>query len=168
MPFRPLLPARSATAAALLVLAAPPAHADATSACDADTLDTVAVAAARHASDLQDVAVSLPVQDKRELDRRSFYACGDEFRGVPGVFFRRGQGGHKDIQTISSPGLVVGNLFDREYDYFYGNATDATLAVPRRAAAAVGGPALRLLRRHRHAAARNARPGQTLRRHRRA
>lgn len=69
-------------------------------------LDRVVVSATRHATDLREVPASVTVQDKRELDRKGFYAGGDEFRGVPGVFFRRGQGDNEDILTINFRGII--------------------------------------------------------------
>ena len=98
---------RLSAGALAIALATTPAHAaDATDTRDPDTLDTVVVTATRHASDPQDVAASVSVRDKRELDRKGFYAGGDEFRGVPGVFFRRGQGDNEDILTINFRGIV--------------------------------------------------------------
>ena len=73
---------------------------------DPETLDAVVVTATRRAADQQDVAASVSVQDKAALDRRGFYAGGDEFRGVPGVFFRRGQGDNEDILTINFRGII--------------------------------------------------------------
>lgn len=73
---------------------------------DADSLDTVVVTATRNAADPMEVPASVTVQDKQELDRRGFYAGGDEFRGVPGVFFRRGQGDNEDILTINFRGII--------------------------------------------------------------
>ncbi|MGO1893847.1 MAG: TonB-dependent receptor [Luteimonas sp.] len=93
------------TTALLAVLIGCPALAEEPDRDPAD-LDTVVVTATRHASDPQDVPASVTVQDKRELDRTGFYAGGDEFRGVPGVFFRRGQGDNEDILTINFRGIV--------------------------------------------------------------
>ncbi|MDO4709352.1 MAG: hypothetical protein Q4B94_05970 [Pseudomonadota bacterium] len=50
-----------------------------------EQLDRVVVTATRHASGGQDIAASVSVQDKQALERKGFYAGGDEFRGVPGV-----------------------------------------------------------------------------------
>ena len=73
---------------------------------DPDTLDTVVVTATRRPAEQQDIAASVSVQDKAALDRKGFYAGGDEFRGVPGVFFRRGQGDNEDILTINFRGII--------------------------------------------------------------
>ncbi|PJK13836.1 hypothetical protein CO613_08865 [Lysobacteraceae bacterium NML07-0707] len=71
-----------------------------------EQLDRVVVTATRNAGNAQQIAASVSVQDKQALDRKGFYAGGDEFRGVPGVFFRRGQGDNEDILSINFRGII--------------------------------------------------------------
>ena len=71
-----------------------------------EQLDRVVVTATRNAGNAQQIAASVSVQDKQTLDRKGFYAGGDEFRGVPGVFFRRGQGDNEDILSINFRGII--------------------------------------------------------------
>lgn len=111
MPFRPTRSASPAlasllTSAVLCVLFGPSVHAEDSTPPETDTLDKVVVTATRQARDQQEVAASVSVQDKQALDRKGFYAGGDEFRGVPGVFLRRGQGDNEDILTINFRGII--------------------------------------------------------------
>ena len=56
-----------------------------------DELNTIVVTATRTEQTLIDVPASIAVQDVGELRRNGFTFGTDEFRGVTGVFFRRGR-----------------------------------------------------------------------------
>ena len=71
-------------------------------------LDEIVVTATRRAKPLLEVPASVTVQDLSELRAKGFNYGTDEFRGVPGVFFRRGEGDGEEFPFISIRG-VTGN-----------------------------------------------------------
>lgn len=70
--------------------------------------DVVVVTGTRTERALMDAPVALTVQDFDELNARGFTYGTDEFRGVPGVYFRRGEGDGDEFPFISIRG-VTGN-----------------------------------------------------------
>ena len=66
------------------------------------------VTATRRAKPLLEVAASVTVQNTAALQAKGFIHGTDEFRGVPGVFFRRGEGDGEEFPFISIRG-VTGN-----------------------------------------------------------
>lgn len=73
-----------------------------------DALEEIVVTATRVATPLLEVAASITVQDMEALRAEGFTYGTDEFRGVPGVFFRRGEGDGEEFPFISIRG-VTGN-----------------------------------------------------------
>ena len=69
-----------------------------------DELDTIVVTATRTEQTLIDVPASIAVQDVGELRRNGFTFGTDEFRGVTGVFFRRGESGADEFPWVSFRG----------------------------------------------------------------
>lgn len=69
-----------------------------------DPLDTIVVTATRTEQTLLEVPVSIAVQDVGELRRNGFTVGTDEFRGVTGVFFRRGEGDADEFPFVSFRG----------------------------------------------------------------
>ena len=86
----------------------PDAAAQTASGVDDDPLDEIVVTATRRGKPLLEVAASVTVQDVAELRAKGFNYGTDEFRGVPGVFFRRGEGDGEEFPFISIRG-VTGN-----------------------------------------------------------
>ncbi len=84
--------------------------AQAQSSVDDDTavLDEIVVTANRRETPLLEVAASLTVQNVANLRAKGFIHGTDEFRGVPGVFFRRGEGDGEEFPFITIRG-VTGN-----------------------------------------------------------
>lgn len=70
--------------------------------------DVIVVTGTRTERELLDTPVAITVQDFEELNARGFTYGTDEFRGVPGVFFRRGEGDGEEFPFISIRG-VTGN-----------------------------------------------------------
>lgn len=70
--------------------------------------DPVVVTATRTEKTVLETPAALTVQDLGELRQRGFTYGTDEFRGVPGVFFRRGEGDGEEFPFISIRG-VTGN-----------------------------------------------------------
>lgn len=66
--------------------------------------DTIVVTATRGERALIDVPASIAVQDTEELLRNGFTYGTDEFRGVTGVFFRRGEGDGDEFPFVSFRG----------------------------------------------------------------
>ncbi len=83
------------------------AHAQSVS-IDEESVDEIVVTATRRATPILEVAASVTVQSVAELRARGFNYGTDEFRGVPGVFFRRGEGDGEEFPFISIRG-VTGN-----------------------------------------------------------
>ena len=73
-----------------------------------EPLDEIVVTANRRGKPLMEVPASVTVQDTAELRIKGFNYGTDEFRGVPGVFFRRGEGDGEEFPFISIRG-VTGN-----------------------------------------------------------
>ena len=75
---------------------------------DDAVLDEIVVTATRRETPLLEVAASVTVQSVADLRAKGFVNGTDEFRGVPGVFFRRGEGDGEEFPFISIRG-VTGN-----------------------------------------------------------
>ncbi len=73
-----------------------------------DRLEEIVVTATRREKPLLEVAASVTVQSMVDLQARGFTYGTDEFRGVPGVFFRRGEGDGEEFPFVSIRG-VTGN-----------------------------------------------------------
>ncbi len=73
-----------------------------------ESLDEIVVTATRRGKPLLEVAASVTVQSVEELRQKGFNYGTDEFRGVPGVFFRRGEGDGEEFPFVSIRG-VTGN-----------------------------------------------------------
>jgi outer membrane receptor protein involved in Fe transport len=71
-----------------------------------DPLDTVVVTAARREQNVAEVAGSIAVKEMDQLRRDGFTYGTDEFRGVPGVFFRRGEGDGDEFAFVSMRGSL--------------------------------------------------------------
>lgn len=71
---------------------------------DLGAVDTIVVTATRTEQTLIEVPASIAVQDVGELRRNGFSFGADEFRGVTGVFFRRGEGGADEFPFVSFRG----------------------------------------------------------------
>ncbi|MEM7765782.1 MAG: TonB-dependent receptor [Pseudomonadota bacterium] len=71
-------------------------------------LDEIVVTATRYERPLLEVPASVTVQSVADLRAKGFANGTDEFRGVPGVFFRRGEGDGEEFPFISIRG-VTGN-----------------------------------------------------------
>ena len=84
--------------------------ADAQSPADLDVhgIDEIVVTATRREKPLLEVAASITVQSTEELRQKGFVVGTDEFRGVPGVFFRRNEGDNDEFPSIAIRG-VTGN-----------------------------------------------------------
>lgn len=70
----------------------------------ATDLDRVVVTATRTEQTLEQVPAAVVVQDMAELRERGFVSGTDEFRGVTGVFFRRGEGDSDEFPYVSIRG----------------------------------------------------------------
>lgn len=75
---------------------------------ESDAIDTVVVTATRTQRNVLDVPASVSVQNMDELYERGFFSSPDELRGVPGVFFQRGEGDNDEFPTVTVRG-VTGN-----------------------------------------------------------
>ena len=95
-----------ATVAALMPIDL--ALAQSTGAAEADEIDEIVVTATRDEKPLLEVPASITVQSTAELRQKGFVVGTDEFRGVPGVFVRRGGGDNDEFPSISIRG-VTGN-----------------------------------------------------------
>ncbi|MCH9675011.1 MAG: TonB-dependent receptor [Gammaproteobacteria bacterium] len=69
-----------------------------------DEFNTMVVTATRKKKSLIDTPASIAVQDVGELRRNGLTVGTDEFRGVTGVFFRRGEGGADEFPWVSFRG----------------------------------------------------------------
>ena len=74
----------------------------------ATTLDEIVVTATRSEQSILDVPAAVTTQNLDELRQQGFTYGTDEFRGVPGVYFRRGEGDGDEFPFISIRG-VTGN-----------------------------------------------------------
>ena len=77
-------------------------------AAEADGFDEIVVTATRREKLLLEVPASITVQSTAELRQKGFVVGTDEFRGVPGVFFRRNEGDNEEFPSIAIRG-VTGN-----------------------------------------------------------
>ena len=75
---------------------------------DALRIEEFVVTATRVEKPLLEVPASITLQTTEELHLKGFNYGTDEFRGVPGVFFRRGEGGGEEFPFVSIRG-VTGN-----------------------------------------------------------
>lgn len=73
-----------------------------------DSDDVIVVTGTRLEQSLLETPVAVTVQDFDELNAEGFTYGTDEFRGVPGVFFRRGEGDGEEFPFVSIRG-VTGN-----------------------------------------------------------
>ena len=73
-----------------------------------EVLDEIVVTASRRERPLMEVPASVTIQNTEALRIKGFNYGTDEFRGVPGVFFRRGEGDGEEFPFISIRG-VTGN-----------------------------------------------------------
>lgn len=71
-------------------------------------LDEVVVTATRTERNLLEVPASVTVRKMEQLYSEGFLSSPDELRGVPGVFFRRGEGDNDEFPSVSIRG-VTGN-----------------------------------------------------------
>ncbi len=67
-------------------------------------IERIVVTATRTEQMLLEVPAAVAVQDMEELRQKGFTYGTDEFRGVPGVFFRRGEGDAEEFPFISIRG----------------------------------------------------------------
>ena len=74
------------------------------SASPSEQLDEIVVTATRTEKSLIEVPASIAVQDVFELRQNGFQFGTDEFRGVTGVFFRRGEGDADEFPFVSFRG----------------------------------------------------------------
>jgi iron complex outermembrane receptor protein len=70
--------------------------------------EEIVVTATRSKQQIQEVPASVTLEDMAELERNGFYVAGDELRGQPGIFFRRGEGDNDDFLFVNVRG-VIGN-----------------------------------------------------------
>jgi iron complex outermembrane receptor protein len=70
--------------------------------------EEVVVTPTRGEAEAIDVPASVVALDMGKLAERGFFAGGDEFRGQPGLFFRRGEGDNEDFMFVNIRG-VTGN-----------------------------------------------------------
>ncbi len=73
-----------------------------------ESLEEIVVTATRYATPAREVPASITIQNTADLRAKGFNYGTDEFRGVPGVFFRRGEGDGEEFPFISIRG-VTGN-----------------------------------------------------------
>ncbi len=97
-----------AVAAAAALLPIDPALAQSVHADEVTELDEIVVTATRAEKPLLETAASITVQSTTELREKGFVVGTDEFRGVPGVFFRRNEGDNEEFPSIAIRG-VTGN-----------------------------------------------------------
>ena len=69
-----------------------------------ERVETVVVTATRREQRREDVPASIAVQEIDALKQNGFTHGTDEFRGVPGVFFRRGEGDGDEFPFVSIRG----------------------------------------------------------------
>lgn len=73
-----------------------------------DFIEEIVVTATRGEKPLLKTPASITVQSTKELREKGFVVGTDEFRGVPGVFFRRNEGDNEEFPSIAIRG-VTGN-----------------------------------------------------------
>lgn len=73
---------------------------------DVVEVDEIVVTATREEEPVLEVPTSVTVQSMERLRQRGFVVGTDEFRGVPGVFVRRGGGDNDEFPLISIRGLT--------------------------------------------------------------
>ncbi len=73
---------------------------------DNEKSNTIVITATRSEKPLIEVPAAVTVQDMEELRKSGFTYGTDEFRGVPGVFFRRGEGDGDEFPFISIRGIT--------------------------------------------------------------
>src|SRR5690606_21910555 len=73
---------------------------------EAGFADTIVVTATRTERNVLDVPASVSVQEMDELYTRGFFSSPDELRGVPGVFFRRGEGDNDEYPSVTIRGVT--------------------------------------------------------------
>ncbi|WP_294295272.1 TonB-dependent receptor [uncultured Sphingomonas sp.] len=90
---------------AVLLLTPGAVHAQAM---DGDTMasDEIVVTATRTEKPLIDVPAAITVVDNDDLRRRGLTVGSDEFRGIPGIFFRRTDGDSEDALQFSFRGVT--------------------------------------------------------------
>jgi len=71
-----------------------------------DERDVVVVTATRSEQDSLNVAASVTTRNVDELRQQGFTYGTDEFRGVPGVFFRRGEGDGDEFPFVTVRGIT--------------------------------------------------------------
>ena len=94
----------AASAAALMPIDL--ALAQSAGAVEADEIVEIVVTATRDEKPLLEVPASITVQSTAELRQKGFVVGTDEFRGVPGVFVRRGGGDNDEFPLISIRGVT--------------------------------------------------------------
>ena len=94
----------AASAAALMPINL--ALAQSAGAVEADEIVEIVVTATRDEKPLLEVPASITVQSTAELRQKGFVVGTDEFRGVPGVFVRRGGGDNDEFPLISIRGVT--------------------------------------------------------------
>jgi hypothetical protein len=73
---------------------------------DLQYFDEVVISATRNPMSVMEVPVSVSIQDMEELRQRGFTFGTDEFRGVPGVSFRRNEGDGDEFASVSIRGIT--------------------------------------------------------------
>ncbi|WP_367114203.1 TonB-dependent receptor plug domain-containing protein, partial [uncultured Sphingomonas sp.] len=68
--------------------------------------DDIVVTATRTEKSLLDVPAAITVIDNDDLRRRGLTVGSDEFRGIPGIFFRRTDGDAEDTLQFSFRGVT--------------------------------------------------------------
>jgi outer membrane receptor protein involved in Fe transport len=86
------------------VVTGAPSPASAQEVADPDARDEIVVTATRGERRLVDVPADVTVKDIDTLRRDGFTFGTDEFRGVPGVSFRRGEGDGDEFPYVSIRG----------------------------------------------------------------
>ncbi len=95
-----------AAAAITAMLPLDAALAQSSNAAEATELDEIVVTATRRGKPLLETAASITVQSTAELRKKGFVVGTDEFRGVPGVFFRRNEGDNEEFPFIAIRGIT--------------------------------------------------------------
>ncbi|MEM8932879.1 MAG: TonB-dependent receptor, partial [Acidobacteriota bacterium] len=98
--------------ALVLASTAAPADDDAADADDvyetAEISETIVVTATRTERAIVDIPANVTVESMEQLERDGFSVGGDELRGEPGIFFRRGEGDNDEFLFVNVRG-VIGN-----------------------------------------------------------
>jgi len=72
----------------------------------AGPIEELVVTATRLERDVMKVPAAVTVQNMEDLRRQGFTYGTDEFRGVPGVFFRRGEGDRDEFPFVVFRGIT--------------------------------------------------------------